>query len=77
MLTLGIDHPLAYASAMLLQVSARQKQELLSVESAMDILTQLRTIYRQEIALMKALGQIPGPEMGDDPNRDESAFSLN
>lgn len=69
--------PLAYASAMLLQISARQKQALLSIESALTLLAELRTVYRSEIAVLKAIGQIPGPEIGDDPNRDQSTFSLN
>lgn len=69
--------PLAYASSALLQISTRQKQELLSIEKAVALLANLRTIYRNEIAILKAIGQIPGPEIGDDPNRDQSAFSLN
>jgi Lon protease-like protein len=69
--------PLAYASATLLQVSAKQKQALLSIESAIALLSKLRTIYRSEIAILKAIGQVPGPELEDDPNRDKSAFSLN
>jgi Lon protease-like protein len=69
--------PLAYASATLLQVSAKQKQALLGIESAVALLSKLRTIYRSEIAILKAIGQVPGPELEDDPNRDKSAFSLN
>lgn len=69
--------PLAYASATLLQVSAKQKQALLGIESAIALLSKLRTIYRSEIAILKAIGQVPGPELEDDPNRDKSAFSLN
>jgi Lon protease-like protein len=69
--------PLAYASATFLQVSARQKQELLRIERAMTLLAELRAIYRSEISILKAIGQLPGPEIDDDPNRDQSAFSLN
>ncbi|MFN2222687.1 MAG: LON peptidase substrate-binding domain-containing protein [Candidatus Promineifilaceae bacterium] len=69
--------PLAYASAALLQIAASQKQELLSIERAVALLAKLRKVYRSEIAILKAIGQLPGPELGEDPNRDQSAFSLN
>lgn len=69
--------PLAYASAALLQIAASQKQALLSIERAATLLTELRKIYRSELAILKAIGQLPGPELGEDPNRDQSAFSLN
>lgn len=69
--------PLAYASATLLQVSASQKQALLSIKRAVTLLTELRKIYRSEIAILKAIGQIPGPELGEGPDRGQSAFSLN
>jgi Lon protease-like protein len=69
--------PLAYASAALLQIAASQKQALLGIEKAVTLLAELRKIYRSEIALLKAIGQLPGPELGEDPNRDQSAFSLN
>jgi Lon protease-like protein len=69
--------PLAYAAAAVLQIAASQRQALLSVERAVTLLAQLREIYRSEIAILKAIGQLPGPELGEDPNRDQSAFSLN
>jgi len=69
--------PLAYASAALLQIAASQKQALLGTEKAVTLLAELRKIYRSELALLKAIGQLPGPELGEDPNRDQSAFSLN
>jgi Lon protease-like protein len=69
--------PLAYASAAILQIAASQKQALLSVERAVTLLAQLRNIYRSEIAILKAIGQLPGPELGEDPDRDQSVFSLN
>ena len=69
--------PLAYAAAAMLQISARQKQKLLNTEKATAILAELRTIYRGEIAILKAIGQLPGPEMDKDSSRDESSFSLN
>lgn len=68
---------LAYAAAALLQISTVQKQELLSIEKATTLLTELRTYYRSEIAIIKAIGQLPGPEMDKDPSRDQSPFSLN
>lgn len=69
--------PLAYAAAAMLQISARQKQELLSVEKATALLADLRTFYRSEIAILKAIGQLPGPEMDKDSDGDQSPFSLN
>lgn len=69
--------PLAYTAAAILQIAASQKQALLSIERAVTLLAELRTIYRSEIAILKAIGQLPGPELGEDPGRDQSAFSLN
>jgi len=69
--------PLAYVAATLLQISAAQKQELLSIEKGTTLLAELRVIYRSELAILKAIGQLPGPEMGSDPNRDQGSFSLN
>lgn len=69
--------PLAYASATLLQVSASQKQALLSIPRAVTLLAKLCKIYRSEIAILKAIGQLPGPELGEGPDRGQSAFSLN
>jgi Lon protease-like protein len=68
---------LAYASAALLQVSNTQKQTLLEIEGALALLAELRTIYRSEIAILKAIGQLPGPALGEDPERGSSTFSLN
>ena len=69
--------PLAYASAAVLQIAASQKQALLSIQKAVTLLAELRKVYRSEIAILKAIGQLPGPELGEDPSRDQSAFSLN
>jgi len=69
--------PLAYSAAAMLQFSARQKQELLSIEKATTLLAELRKSYRSEISILKAIGQLPGPEMDQDPDRDQSPFSLN
>lgn len=60
---------LAYAAAALLQAPAEEKQQLLNSERASALLTDLRTIYRREIAIMKAVGE--------DLSQDQGPFSLN
>jgi Lon protease-like protein len=69
--------PLAYVAAALLQISTRQKQELLSIKKATTLLAELRKLYRSEIAILKVIGQLPGPEMDEDPGREQNPFSLN
>lgn len=46
---------LAYMAAYLLQVPAEVKQTILEIEQAVDMLTQLRPIYRREVAFIKAM----------------------
>lgn len=46
---------LAYLAAVLLQVPADQKQDLLASERAIDLLTDMHTIYRREVALLQAM----------------------
>lgn len=51
------DEPtaLAYLAAALLQIPADQKQHLLAMNQASDLLTDIRTIYRREVALLNAI----------------------
>lgn len=51
------DEPLefTYAAAALLQISAQNKQELLSQDTATHLLESLTTIYRREVALVKVI----------------------
>jgi Lon protease-like protein len=60
---------LAYAAAALLQAPAEEKQELLNAELASVLLADLRTIYRREVAIMKAVAE--------DLSQDQGPFSLN
>jgi Lon protease-like protein len=46
---------LAYLAAALLQIPAYQKQSLLAMNHAADLLTDIRTIYRREVALLNAI----------------------
>ncbi|MCI0395420.1 MAG: LON peptidase substrate-binding domain-containing protein [Chloroflexi bacterium] len=61
---------LAYLAAMLLQVPAEQKQELLAIEQATRLMSETRTLYRREVALVKAMFAQP-------PEEDDHVFSLN
>lgn len=61
--------PLAYLAATMLQIPPEQKQPLLAADSALELLLRLRTIYRQEIALLKHLVE--------QPKVDQGSFSLN
>ena len=63
--------PLAFLAATLLQVPAEQKQTLLAAEQAVPLLEELRDLYRQEIALVKAMRERQVTEA------DEGLFSLN
>ena len=51
------DDPLilAHLSAVLLQIPAEKKQELLTSASALDLLNNANQIYRREIAFMRAM----------------------
>jgi Lon protease-like protein len=46
---------LAHLSAVLLQIPAEKKQELLTSASALDLLNNTNQIYRREIAFMRAM----------------------
>lgn len=58
---ISIEHlpqdPLAlgYLAAALVQIPTEQKQELLTADQAAVFLTDVRTIYRREVALLKAM----------------------
>ena len=62
----GESLPLAYMAAAILQLSAARKQELLSMESADDLMISLNDHYRRELALLqvtltqKGIGVMPG-----------------
>ena len=73
------DEPvaLAYAAAALLQAPAEEKQALLNIAEASTLLADLRAIYRREIAILKAMGQVAGQAMGKDLLQDQGPFSLN
>lgn len=60
---------LAYFAAALLQVPSEQKQELLSTDEAADMLTEMRRLYRGEVAFVK--------HMLKHPMMDDDSFSLN
>jgi Lon protease-like protein len=46
---------LAYLAAVLLQIPPEQKQKLLTLKQATDLLNDLLVIYRRELALLRAL----------------------
>jgi uncharacterized protein len=48
-------HVLAYLAAVLLQVPPTQKQELLAVEGVAEMLDDMHTMYRREVALLQAM----------------------
>ena len=60
---------LAYTASALLQAPVEEKQELLNSKQASALLADLRTIYRREVAILKAVGE--------DLSQDQGAFSLN
>jgi Lon protease-like protein len=66
------DEPtaLAYLAAALLQIPADQKQNLLAMNQANDLLTNIRTIYRREVALLNAIIERETPQV-------QGLFSLN
>lgn len=56
---------LGYLAAALVQIPPGEKQPLLATEEAVDLLTNMRTIYRREVALLSAmLEREHGQEMG-------------
>lgn len=61
---------LAYLASFLLNVPIEQKQNLLNIESADELITNLRMIYRREVTLLDAMLK---PETGDDTG----VFSVN
>jgi Lon protease-like protein len=65
------DEPttLAYLAATLLQVPANKKQHLLATEGVVTLLEEMRTLYRHEVAFVKA--------MLEHQARDQGVFSLN
>ncbi|MDX1613624.1 MAG: LON peptidase substrate-binding domain-containing protein [Candidatus Promineifilaceae bacterium] len=65
------DEPLslAYLAATLLQVPAEQKQSLLDIQAVTTMLTDMRALYRREVAFLKA--------MFAQNLQDEGTFSLN
>jgi Lon protease-like protein len=54
-------HPdeLAYLAAIIAQIPMREKQALLSIPSAVELLERERAIYRREIALLQAMLSSP------------------
>jgi uncharacterized protein len=48
-------HVLAYLAAVLLQVPPTQKQDLLAVEGVAEMLDDMHTMYRREVALLQAM----------------------
>jgi Lon protease-like protein len=60
---------LAYLAAALLQIPSGQKQELLAVSQAVNLIDHVRDLYRMEVALAKTLVQ--------EPREDQGLFSLN
>lgn len=73
------DEPvaLAYTAAALLQTPAGEKQALLNIADAASLLTDLRRIYRREIAILKVMAAAADPATGQDLTRDQGSFSLN
>lgn len=67
------EDPLAlgYLAAALVQIPSDPKQPLLATSEATDLLTNMRTIYRREVALLNAIIE------RDPAIDDETLFSLN
>jgi len=61
--------PLAYYAAAFVQIPAVQKQQLLSIHDGLELLTEVRKLYRREIALLKV--------MLSNGNKEKGSFSLN
>jgi Lon protease-like protein len=62
---------IAYLSAVLLQIPTEQKQSLLEAERTSEMLADLRTIYRRELALLNFM-----KERSEDESQ-KGPFSLN
>jgi uncharacterized protein len=60
---------MAYLAASLLQITAQEKQRLLATEQAVSLLTEMRALYRREVAMVRALL--------DEPAEDQGIFSMN
>lgn len=63
--------PLAYLAASILQMPGEEKQNLLTIEGAVDFVDALREDYRREVALL------PKMLAGGTPGDDDSPFSRN
>lgn len=61
---------LAYLAAALLQIPPDQKQTLLAMNQASELLSDIRTIYRREVALLNAIIERDSPA-------EQGLFSLN
>jgi hypothetical protein len=61
---------LAFMAAAVLQISPQQKQELLSVDRAENLIDQLLALYRRELALMGAV-------LADNNSLQAGGFSIN
>ena len=55
---------MAYAAAAMTDVPAQQKQELLSQESALDLIAHLNQLYKREVALLRAQLNETGNQSG-------------
>ncbi len=62
------DNPiaLAYLAAIVAQIPMREKQGLLSISSALDLLRQERSLFQREISLLRAMLARPRTRDGDD-----------
>ena len=60
---------LAFLGAILLQMPARMKQQLLEIRTANNLLLEIRRVYRREVALLAA--------MLDRPRAEEGPFTTN
>jgi hypothetical protein len=66
------DDPLAlaYLAAAVVQIPAAQKQTLLATDQATEFITDISTVYRREVALLKAM-------VARDKPGDFGPFSMN
>jgi uncharacterized protein len=55
---------LAYLAAVLLQVPAVQKQDLLKLERAVDLVSEMQNLYRREVALLKGMVEVRSKDNG-------------
>ncbi len=61
---------LAYLAAVLVQIPAEQKQNLLAEQRAIDLLGNMERIYRREVVMLQAI-------MDHGRRQDPGPFSLN